>query len=118
MDYKLHARVLGCDIPAIVGGRGGHGTTVGRIPRWAKRLFRFVEVTQSIKLWVRTEDGTATFGYLANSSGVGGGHVFDARSIDWVVAIGTTVLPEESMALLPHWLHEAALNTGTLHTEL
>jgi hypothetical protein len=34
------------------------------------------------------EDGTATLGYLANSAGVGGGHVFVERTIDGYLAAG------------------------------
>jgi hypothetical protein len=34
------------------------------------------------------EDGTATFGNLANSAGVGGGHGFVERTIDGYLAVG------------------------------
>jgi hypothetical protein len=34
------------------------------------------------------EEGTATFGNLANSAGVGGGHGFVERTIDGYLAVG------------------------------
>jgi len=53
---------------------------------------------------VRTEDGTAIFGYLAKSSGLGGGQTFPSKSIDGYTAVGPeaffTQEPQSSRALI------------------
>lgn len=54
-----------------------------------------------IKLCVRTEDATATFGYKANSAGVGGEHFFDKRSIEGYTATGNAIV-DPDISVLEH----------------
>jgi hypothetical protein len=71
-------------------GKAGHGTGTWYRWYWANRATGFSggQLLPFVRDLVLTEDGTATFGYFANSAGVGGSHVLVERTIDGYLAIG------------------------------
>ena len=90
--YKLQALEDGRDFPVIFAdcGRGAHGTGTWYLSYLANRVTGFSDKHLPLfaSAWVLTEEGTATLGYLANSAGVGGGHVFVERTMDGYLATG------------------------------
>jgi hypothetical protein len=93
--YKLHSLEDGKDFPAIFAeaGRGGHGTGTWYLWYWANRVTGFSggHLLPLAIACVLTEEGTATLGYLANSAGEGGGHVFVERTMDGYLATGCCI---------------------------